>query len=556
MLSLVARRSHHTILGSEPSSYMIVLGSAQRRTGLPRGRLSRMDEGVNDVEALDRFATGAAFLRVAARRPHAVALRWDLDSTARSMTYGELARCAGAVARRILVDLQPADRLAIWSANCPEWIIAQLAAALAGVVLVPMNPALTECEARFTLTSSGAKAVLAGPVWRGRDLAAEASAIRGDEPTTSVHLLTEWVNLDGETANDPAGDEGELPVVAPEDLLVVQYTSGTTGTPKGAMLFHLVGTNVGPLSHRALGLTESDVVCSPLPLHHVGGSVCTVLAALLRGATFILLPGFDVEQTLTSLDRAKATFFGGVPTILLTILEKCGGVPPDLPALRVMMVGGTTVSPSLITTIEQAFGVEVTNGYGQSEAPSALQTRVGDSSVVKALTIGRANPHREVGILDHDGTPVPTGAVGEPCLRSELTMEGYWEERDASHSSAIDDAGWLHTGDVASQDAAGVVTLHGRLRDVIIRGGRKHLSRGGRGSAGHPPRHRRCCSRRCARPALGRGPGGVRADGWPDDRPGGPRDIRTGPPRGLQGAAHLATGLRVSAHRVGQDPKV
>jgi fatty-acyl-CoA synthase len=243
------------------------------------------------------------------------------------------------------------------------------------------------------------------------------------------------VEVSGDAVDDVADDVGQLPVVAPEDLLMVQYTSGTTGTPKGAMLPHLVGTNVGPMSHRALGLTESDVVCSPLPFHHVGGSVCTVLATLLRGATFVVLPGFDVKQTLTTLERDEVSFFGGVPTMLLAILEMCGGAPPYLPALRLMMVGGTTVAPSLIVTIERALTVEVANGYGQSEAPSALQTRIGDSPVVKAMTIGRANPRRVVAILDPDGKPVPRGDSGELCLRGELTMDGYWEERDADRSS-------------------------------------------------------------------------------------------------------------------------
>ena len=417
-------------------------------------------------ELIDRSAVGAAFLAVAARRPAAVALRWDLDTTPGSMTYGELAHQARQLAQRLLVDLTPGDRLALWSANNREWIMAQLAAALAGVVLVPINPALTESEARLILSSSGARLLLAGPTWRGRDLEAMAATLARTVPHLPVHALMEWVRVSGDT-----DDAAELPTVSPDDLMLIQFTSGTTGTPKGAMLTHLVGTNVGPLSHGALGLSEDDVICSPLPFHHVGGSVCTVLATLLRGATYVVLPGFDVEQTLTTLRRAQVTFFGGVPTMMLALLERIGKTCPDLPALRMSMVGGSMVAPALVAAIEEGFGIEVANGYGQSEAPVCLQTRPGDSAVVKAETIGRANPHREVAVLDPHGLPVPRDAVGELCVRGELVMSGYWIERDALPSSPFDDSGWLHTGDLAAQDSDGVVRLHGRLRDVIIRGG-------------------------------------------------------------------------------------
>jgi fatty-acyl-CoA synthase len=208
-----------------------------------------------------------------------------------------------------------------------------------------------------------------------------------------------------------------------------------------------------------------------LPFHHVGGSVCTVLAALLRGATYVILPGFHVAQTLRTLRGADVTYFGGVPTMMLALLEHIGDGSPNLPTLRTAMVGGSTVAPALITAVEQAFGIEVVNGYGQSEAPSALQTRPGDSAVVKAQTIGRPNPHRAVTILDVDGVAVGPGVIGELCIRGDLVMSGYWNECGAPRSSAFDDASWLHTGDLAAEDDEGVVTLHGRLRDVIIRGG-------------------------------------------------------------------------------------
>ena len=421
------------------------------------------DAPAGAIPSLDRSSVGDRFLAVAARRPEAPALLWDLDTEPASMTFGELARRSRVLAGRLLEELVPGDRLALWSANNPEWVATELAAALAGVVLVPMNPALTDAEARYIVASSGARLVLAGPEWRGRDLLASASGL---QPDLIVHPLVEWAAVPDDAALPAA-----LPAVSPDDQLLIQYTSGTTGAPKGAVLTHLLGSNVGPLSHAALGLTEDDVVCSPLPFHHVGGSLCTLLATLLRGGTYVVLPGFDAHQTLTSLRRGNVTFFGGVPTMMLAMLEHGGGTKVDLPALRMTMVGGSTVSPSLIATMEQAFDVEVANGYGQSEAPSSLQTRPGDSDAVKAETIGRVNAHREAAILDASGAELPRGSAGELCLRGELLMVGYWEQLQTGTSSVFDSNGWLHTGDLAAMDDDGVVTLRGRLRDVIIRGG-------------------------------------------------------------------------------------
>jgi fatty-acyl-CoA synthase len=424
----------------------------------------------DEQDPLAWSSTGAAFAAVAGRRPDAAALRWREGDALLDMSYAELLRRARTLASSLLEDHAPGDRLALWSANCPEWVVALLGCALSGIVLVPLNPALTVPEAQFIVAASGSATVLAGPPWRGRDLAAGAAELRVDDRAVRVRPLVGPTPSADATATDP-----DLPPVSAQNLLLVQYTSGTTGTPKGAMLSHLVATNVGPLSHRALGLTEHDVVCSPLPFHHVGGSICTVLATLLIGGTYVVLPQFEAVETLAMLAEAEVTFFGGVPTMLIAMLEVVGGRAPNVARLRRVMVGGTTVSPALIDRVEREFGIEVMNGYGQSEAPSALQTRPGDTALVKATTIGRANVHREIAILDPTNAAahvdLPAGSVGELCLRGPLTMSGYWEERDLERSSAVDADGWLHTGDLASRDADGVVTLHGRLREVIIRGG-------------------------------------------------------------------------------------
>lgn len=416
---------------------------------------------------LDETSLGAAMQEVASRRGTAPALVWEQDDGLTSLSYEQLSSRARAVAEGLLEFLAPGDRLGVWSANTPNWIVAEIGAALAGVVLVPLNPALTAREAAYLLSSSGAGAVLAGDPWRDRDLLANATAVTADLPSRPAVLpLERWCDQLGE----PTG--GALPRVEPGDALRIQYTSGTTGTPKGVLITHFMGVNIGPISFRGLGLDSTDVVCAPLPFHHVGGSICQSLGALLTGATYVLLPQFEPKSALRLIERTGTTFFGGVPTMVVAMLEACNGMPGDLPRLRSMMLGGSDVSPALITEVEAAFEVEVFNGYGQSESPSALQTRPGDSARVKAQTIGRANEHHEIRIVDPaTGMTAPPETVGELCIRSRLNMAGYWEEHATGSSSAIDDDGWLYTGDLASIDEEENVTLRGRLRDVIIRGG-------------------------------------------------------------------------------------
>ncbi|MEU7815161.1 class I adenylate-forming enzyme family protein [Pseudonocardia sp. NPDC049154] len=404
---------------------------------------------------------GGRFAEVAERRARATALVWDDGGELRSLDFTTLHSRVRGAAARLLELAEPGDRVALWAANSVDWIVAEYAVATAGMVLVPMNPALTATEAAFVLSDSGARVVLAGPPWRGRDLLGTARELDGNRTVLPVE---EVAQLTGTVAPSVG--------VTPDTPLRIQYTSGTTGVPKGALIDHRLGANIGPISHATIGLTETDVVCSPLPFHHVGGSVCTSSAALLRGATFVLMASFEPLEALSLLERAQVTFFGGVPTMMVAIMERCGGTPPPLPHLRLMMLGGSDVAPELIARVEQAFDAEILNGYGQSEAPSALQTHVGDEAWVKAGTIGRVNPHREARITDPaTGEPVPPGTTGELRLRGPLTIRRYWNEAPDGPSVLVDEQGWLHTGDLAEMDADGIVTLRGRLKELVIRGG-------------------------------------------------------------------------------------
>lgn len=405
-------------------------------------------------------SVGDCFAEVARRRDRAVALLWEEDGALQRMDFASLLARTERAAAHLLQHVSPGDRVALWAANSVEWIVAEYGAATAGAVLVPLNPALTASEATHILRDSDARVVLTGPPWRGRDLHAVALEVATGRTVLSLADL------------GTAGPLVDRPTIAPTAPLRIQYTSGTTGPPKGALINHLIGANVGPLSHTALGLTEDDVVCSPLPYHHVGGSLCTSSATLLRGAAFVSMSAFVPTDALALLDRAGVTFFGGVPTMMVSMLEACAGSPPPLPLLRLMMLGGSDVSPELIEQVERAFGAEILNGYGQSEAPSALQTHRGDPAWIKARTIGRVNSHRECRITaPGTGEPVPPGETGELRLRGRMVIDRYWQAASPDAPALVDGDGWLHTGDLASMDADGVVTLRGRLKDLIIRGG-------------------------------------------------------------------------------------
>ncbi|NKY60500.1 class I adenylate-forming enzyme family protein [Nocardia flavorosea] len=413
--------------------------------------------------ALVETSVGARFAETARRRGNATALLWEQDGKVHRLDFATMLDRVESTAARLQQLADPGDRVALWAANSVDWILAEYGAAAAGMALVPMNPALTRAEAAHIVTDAGARVVLAGPPWRGHNLLESAEALTITPPPAVLPI-------EAVTRGDRITPSA-LPDVPPEAVLRIQYTSGTTGAPKGAVLTHLIGANVGPLSHLAMGLDEDEIVCSPLPFHHVGGSVCTSSAALLRGSAFVVLPSFDPAGTLALLRRAEVTYFGGVPTMFISMLEACGD-SPDLPRLKWMMLGGSDSAPELISRVERAFGVEILNGYGQSEAPSSLQTNAGDPAWVKAATIGRVNPHREIRIADiGTGQSLGPGETGELCLRGRLTMSRYWHEDETQRSAAVDEEGWLHTGDLAEMDADGIVRLRGRLRELIIRGG-------------------------------------------------------------------------------------
>jgi fatty-acyl-CoA synthase len=273
-----------------------------------------------------------------------------------------------------------------------------------------------------------------------------------------------------ETAGATRGGGGRLPEVGASDPFLLQYTSGTTGRPKGALISHRAALNAGRLSGLRLQPGRDEIYLSPLPLHHVGGSVSIVLGALGVGGAYVVVPVYDPAEVLDLLERTEATHAGLVPTMWLDMMAEPSFRQRKF-ALRTVMGGGSKVPPSMVRRIEEELGVLVAIGYGQSESVSITQTWLDDSDLDKAETIGRPLPQREVRVV-RPGTSslVRIGEVGELCTRSPLVMDGYFELPDAT-AEVIDPQGWLRTGDLGSMDDRGVITFCGRTRELIIRGG-------------------------------------------------------------------------------------
>lgn len=417
-----------------------------------------------------------------------VAVLWEHGAELRRLTWSELHAVAACGARWLLERTRPGARVAVWAPNQPAWVILEYANALAGTVLVPLNPALVDAECAYLLESSAATLLFTVPDSAGRPLLS-----RADRLAPRLPALTEVVSLEPWAADLAAAapaDHGRLPEVGPDDPFLVQFTSGTTGRPKGALISHLAAFNSAWMSARALRPTDDEVWCAGLPLHHVGGSVSVLLGALSVRGAYVVVPDATVETLLRLLERTRATHTGFVPTVLRRLVEHPRFAEADLGALRTMMGGGASVPAALVRELESRLGATVLIGYGQSESVSISQTAMDDTPEVKATSIGRPLPHREVCVQrlgrNAPGEPAARnapgkpgeladrGEVGEICTRSRLTMSAYLRRPEADadvDAEVFDSDGWLHTGDLASMDEHGVLTFHGRAREVIIRGG-------------------------------------------------------------------------------------
>jgi fatty-acyl-CoA synthase len=418
-----------------------------------------------------RETTVGGVLREAAERAAgAVAL---VEGTAdyrqrRRWDYADLLADSERVAGALLGRFAPGERVAVWAPNCPEWLLMEFGAALAGLTLVTVNPALRAGEVAHVLGQSRAQGVVLAPSYRGADLPQTLAQVRDSLPALrEVISLADWDSFTG------SGSPGErLPEVRPDAEAQIQYTSGTTGAPKGAVLRHRGITNNARYCAENLQAGPGEVWVNPMPLFHTAGCVLLTLGPVQQLFTQVLVPGFDPGLVLHLLESERSTMFGGVPTMLLALLNHADFGGTDLSTVRCIFGGGATVPPVLVRRAESAVGAPMSIVFAQTEAsPCITQTRLDDSPDDRAETLGRPHPQVEVMIVDlATGQSAPAGMVGEIATRGYHVMKGYFDD-SAATLDAIDAAGWLHTGDLGSVDERGYYRIEGRLKEMIIRGG-------------------------------------------------------------------------------------
>lgn len=383
--------------------------------------------------------------------------------TDRRWTYAELLAQAERCAHWMLGRFAPGDHICLWAPNVPEWVILQYGAALAGMVLVTANPALRAEELRYVLKQSRSVALIHVDAFRGTDMASVAEQML--EEVKEAFSLSRWSEVQ---ASRPTS---AIPVVETRAPAQLQYTSGTTGQPKGALLHHMgLLTNASYVTAR-LELSDG-VLVSPMPLFHTAGSVMSVLGSMVSGATLVLPQFFDTEAVLAAIEREKATVLYGVPTMLIAMVEHPKRAQYDLSSLRCANSGGAPVPPELLRRVQAGLGCDLLSVYGQTEAsPIICQTAPHDAPADKAETAGQPLWQVEVRIADPlSGAIMPVGTDGEVQARGYQTMLGYYEMPEATaHAFTAD--GWLRTGDLGVMDDRGYVRITGRLKDMIIRGG-------------------------------------------------------------------------------------
>ena len=414
------------------------------------------------------WTVGRLLVEAAAAAPEGIALVEGVPDRAsrRRWTFAQLHACAERVARRLLRYFEPGERLAVWAPNLPEWVLVELGAALAGLTLVTVNPAYRSSELEYVLGQSRAAGLFLVRDHRGNSMAASLDEVRPRlEHLRNVFFFEEWDDF-----MDGAPGDRELPQVSPEAPVQIQYTSGTTGVPKGALLHHRGMVNNARFVAQRGRLGK--VWVNAVPLFHSSGGGLAIFGPLFTKATVVLVEQFDPGLILELIESERVTFLPGVPTMLIKILEHPDFERRDLSSLTSVCSGGTSVPPELVRRIEDSLGVSFSISYGQTEAsPGVTQNHPDDSVEDKAATAGPPLPQTEVKIVDCDsGNVLPVGEAGEICTRGYLVMHGYFEMPEAT-AAAIDDQGWLHTGDIGSMDERGYCRIRGRLKEMIIRGG-------------------------------------------------------------------------------------
>ncbi|MCD2191193.1 AMP-binding protein [Actinomycetospora soli] len=376
-----------------------------------------------------------------------------------------------------LLDLGIAkgDRVGIWAPNCAQWTLLQYATAKVGAILVNINPAYRTHELEFVLNQAGIRLLVAARSFKTSQYAEMIEQVRPNCAALETVIITdspEW------TALFVTGDVSRVRAVQAElsadDPINIQYTSGTTGFPKGATLSHHNILNNGYFVGRLCGYTEIDRVCIPVPFYHCFGMVMGNLACTSSGATMVIpAPGFDPKLTLEAVAEERCTSLYGVPTMFIAELSLPDVESYDVSSLRTGIMAGSPCPVEVMKQVVERFGMtEVSICYGMTEtSPVSTQTRADDSLDRRVSTVGRTMPHLESKIIDPEtGLTVPRGTPGELCTRGYSVMLGYWEQPDKT-AEVLDRARWMHTGDLGVMDDEGYVNITGRIKDMVIRGG-------------------------------------------------------------------------------------
>jgi fatty-acyl-CoA synthase len=415
------------------------------------------------------------------------------------LSWYDVQQRADAMAAGLLaLGLRRGNRVGIWAPNRSEWLITQFATARVGLVLVNINPAYRTSELEYALKKVGCRALVLARRYRASDYLAMLAEIApeihlqgasevldsvrlpelkhvvvlGDEPAPARALsYPRLLSLGGPAQR--ARLDALSAALDPDDAINIQFTSGTTGSPKGATLSHFNIVNNARYCAKAMALGPDDKLCIPVPLYHCFGMVLGVLCAAASGATMVFPgEGFDAGDTLRSVDKYRCTALHGVPTMFGAMLEHPEFERFDLSSLRTGIMAG---APCPIETMKKVIAKmhmrQVTIAYGMTEtSPISIQSGLDDPLERRVSTVGRVQPHLEVKIVDGDGRIVPVGTAGELCTRGYSVMRGYWKDDERTRES-IDAAGWMHSGDLATIDAEGYANIVGRVKDMLIRGG-------------------------------------------------------------------------------------
>jgi fatty-acyl-CoA synthase len=393
-------------------------------------------------------------------------------------TYAELADAVERTARGfVAAGLEAGDRVGIWSPNCAEWVLVQYATAKLGVILVNINPAYRTSELEYALRQSGCRMLVAATAFKTSDYIAMVDEVRPTLPALErvVFIGRDWDDLvAGGDAVDPSEVVARQAATQFDDPINIQYTSGTTGFPKGATLSHHNILNNGYFVGKGCGYTEADRVCIPVPYYHCFGMVMGNLACTSHGACMVIpAPAFEPEATLRAVQDERCTSLYGVPTMFIAELEHPRFADYDLTSLRTGIMAG---SPCPIETMRRVVSrmhmEEVTICYGMTEtSPVSTQTGADDTMEQRVGTVGRTHPHLESKVVSPEtGAIVERGQPGELCTRGYSVMLGYWDDPERT-DEAIDQARWMHTGDLAVMDDDGYLNIVGRIKDMVIRGG-------------------------------------------------------------------------------------